>query len=577
MKKNNIKIKKVIKKVIMSEQDKYQALWRASAHEAVPYTDDFPECLLVLPEFWDGSLSKTQGNAKTITTSINIQGKRGMLMISDDGLGIRNRRRLLSWAASKAVDNIHRNGHGIKKALTKWMREHPTAVWSIQWRNKGQNVQKASPPFLGYDDTLVEEDEEDQTTLFPSGTRFTMEFDTSILGKAYENESIETLKEMIKEIVLTRYRESVLDRIEFIIELENEKGRLRESSKQDNWHSFEFQLEKHLEQDGFSKLYCNKIENREKGYQVELSIYQLDINGQKPFALKKNFPTYGPKNMPSSRVLLYLDERMIEAIPIYQLLDMDSNHNDLNSYKAIARFIPITENDFEKLPIPCTTKVSMYRSDPGFIWFKNQWKTIFLPLKNGKKRIKEEQKEEKLHVIIDEVEEKIDSNVKIIAVPKTATIPAAATKNAAKASATTAPKTSATMPNAAKISEKTEKIATLSLPTTSTAGSVTTLQKTNSGPSAPVTIPTDTMLAINLSQSNLTQPNLTQPNLTQQKLNQELESDLQKSEFISMHKDLMLFYDKLEHLTLEKMEQKCISHPELKTQFHLIKQFMNYF
>ena len=33
----------------------FHGLWRASANEAMPYTEDYPEALLVLPEFIDGS------------------------------------------------------------------------------------------------------------------------------------------------------------------------------------------------------------------------------------------------------------------------------------------------------------------------------------------------------------------------------------------------------------------------------------------------------------------------------------------------------------------------------------------
>jgi hypothetical protein len=52
-----------------STKEEFAAGWRSSAHEAVPYTDDFPECLLVLPELYDGSLN--QGNATEIHTEID--------------------------------------------------------------------------------------------------------------------------------------------------------------------------------------------------------------------------------------------------------------------------------------------------------------------------------------------------------------------------------------------------------------------------------------------------------------------------------------------------------------------------
>lgn len=41
----------------MSHPQDFESLWRASAHEAVPHTDLFPEALLVLPELTDNSIS----------------------------------------------------------------------------------------------------------------------------------------------------------------------------------------------------------------------------------------------------------------------------------------------------------------------------------------------------------------------------------------------------------------------------------------------------------------------------------------------------------------------------------------
>jgi hypothetical protein len=70
---------------------------------------------------------------------------------------------------------------------------------------------------------------------------------------------------------------------------------------------------------GSNKIYNNKEDN---------------VDGNKQFALKKEFPKYGLKSMRSSRAHISLDGRVIEAIPIYQLLDKEANHNDYNGYKA---------------------------------------------------------------------------------------------------------------------------------------------------------------------------------------------------------------------------------------------------
>jgi hypothetical protein len=76
----------------------FTAQWRASAHEAVPYTEDFPESFLVLPELIDGGIG--QGSASKIKIEIKfIDDNNGYLKITDNGVGVKNPSRLLSWAS----------------------------------------------------------------------------------------------------------------------------------------------------------------------------------------------------------------------------------------------------------------------------------------------------------------------------------------------------------------------------------------------------------------------------------------------------------------------------------------------
>lgn len=74
---------------------------RASAHEAVPYTDDSPECFLVLPELIDGAIG--QGSATKINIEIKfIDDNTGYLRVTDNGTGVKNPSRLLSWASKES-------------------------------------------------------------------------------------------------------------------------------------------------------------------------------------------------------------------------------------------------------------------------------------------------------------------------------------------------------------------------------------------------------------------------------------------------------------------------------------------
>jgi hypothetical protein len=354
----------------------YSALWRSSAYEAVPHTDDFPEALLVLPELFDGSIG--QGKATKITVSINlINESTGILKVTDNGTGIGNERRLLHWAAQKATDNLHRNGHGTKKCLTKWHQEYSTANWSIHYRKQGKNLQHIKGPFKG-PDTFTEEIENDEQTLMPHGTEISIHFNMDVLPSLSNATS---LSAKLREIIQTRYSQEILARTEFIIDIQDTKKRLATSSHAKKWTSFKKAVEDAVEGGVVSVAYSNSINI--VGGRYNMDIFHIDVSGSSSFALKKEFPLYGCKSMKSSRVHVSLAGRMVEAIPIYKLLDKEANHNDFNGWLGFVDFIPNTSEDFDKLPMPCTTKVSFYENDPVFKEFIKKFEKIFKPLMNS--------------------------------------------------------------------------------------------------------------------------------------------------------------------------------------------------
>ena len=82
--------------------------------------------------------------------------------------------------------------------------------------------------------------------------------------------------------------------------------------------------------------------------------------------------------MKSSRVHISLITRMIEAKYAYQLLSgVESNHNKYNGLITFAQFTSNTEGEYDKLPIPCTTKVSMYVNHPVYTIFIDKFNSIF--------------------------------------------------------------------------------------------------------------------------------------------------------------------------------------------------------
>lgn len=341
----------------MSSYDVFKGLWRASAHEAVPHTEDFPEALLVTPEFWDGSI--LQGNATVVKTVFKwLDNSRVQFKYEDNGAGIKNERRLLQWAAPNSVDTMHRNGHGLKKAMTKYMREYDSAKWTISYRKKNKNLQVIHSPFLG-PETVSEEDEYEDKALTPSGTQITFDFDVDVLGK-YES-SPQALFHALRELLTTRYSEQVLRRIDFQLEILKDDIHLRGSSKLNEWHSFEWHLQQRIPRQ--VKLVFEHTEIFPGG-RWNYKEYFLHVPGNTTFDLKNNefFPVYGRKNQSASRVHTFLEDRMIEAIPFHKVLGRGQSHNDDNGRFAIWTF----SGDHEKMPQPATTKVSFYENDQVF-------------------------------------------------------------------------------------------------------------------------------------------------------------------------------------------------------------------
>jgi hypothetical protein len=81
---------------------------------------------------------------------------------------------------------------------------------------------------------------------------------------------------------------------------------------------------------------------------------------------------------------------VIEAVPIFQLMGRDTNHNDYNGYKVFVDFVPNKKDDYGSLPLPCTTKVSLYENDPVYNAFTLKFKDVFEQVQgdNSKKNAK---------------------------------------------------------------------------------------------------------------------------------------------------------------------------------------------
>ena len=337
--------------------DHYAALWRSSAYEAVPYTDDFTEAYLVLPELIDGAMGQGKATEIDIQIKINSERTKGILTMADNGIGITNERRLLSWAAKDPTDNTHRNGHGLKKCLTKFQPDHATAKWEIKYRKRGKGLQVIKGPFLGID-TYVEEIESDDATLTPSGTSIELEFNLDRLG---HNVTDQMILNNIREIIRTRYSNEKLIAVKINLEV----GSIKVSSHDTNmWKSFH----ETVKNSGIVEKLVDNHRVPIDGGHWTMDMYRINCAGRSVSlaALKNGFPHYGSKNMNCSRAHISSDGRMIEAMPLWKLLGKEANHNVLNGIFVFVDFVPTTPDDFKKMPTPCTTKVSFYESDEVF-------------------------------------------------------------------------------------------------------------------------------------------------------------------------------------------------------------------
>ena len=333
------------------ESKHFNALWRSSANEGVPYSEDFPEALLTLPEFIDGALGAGKASQVDITFDITNKDK-CILIVEDNGVGITSVNRITRWAAAEIGDNLTENiyGHGSKKALTKFCPDYNDADWTLEWRKKG-NLNKLTAPFLGKETNHIDDNDEDETTCKDNGTKWTVNFKNSVLGKY---NTPKKLMPALEEIIRTRYEPSDYHEYTININVINGSEEIKESSS--SWKSLKETLD-------FEITFGNVIKTHEKEIQVDNTTvkfvsYKITADGRKYKGPLDRFPKYGCKNMNSTRVHISRLGRYIEHMPYSKFLSKES-HNSMNGQIGFIQFYGV-------LPKPCTTKVKFFEECPIF-------------------------------------------------------------------------------------------------------------------------------------------------------------------------------------------------------------------
>jgi hypothetical protein len=345
----------------------YHGLWRASANEGVPYSEDFSEALLVLPEFIDGALGA--GKASIIDIKFNITNpKECELIVNDNGKGLISEKRMKEWSSKDIGNNETENfyGHGSKKALTKFCPDYNNAKWILYWRKQDRRglsgvLNILSSPFNGLE-TKHTEDDENEDICQTHGTCWKIVFDISVLGK--NNKPNEIMMD-IQEIIRARYESSYYHPYTINIQVTDGATILKKNSTE--WKSLKESLEIELSSDKVKKT-CEYIKKLDKTT-VNFTLYEIVEDGRRYNIT--NMPTFGRKNMNSSRIHIARNGRYIEAMPYAKFMGKEYHNSD----NGKIGFIIFTG---EELPTPCTTKVKMQEECPIF----KKMKTLIIKYMN---------------------------------------------------------------------------------------------------------------------------------------------------------------------------------------------------
>jgi hypothetical protein len=310
----------------------------------------------------DGSIG--QGNATHVSIQfVRTDDRTGVLRVRDNGKGIQNTVRLKHWAAYDSVSNIHRNGHGLKKSITKFTPDFETAVWSIVWKNgEEMGIHEMKYPFVGMDTPITESR---GIAEFTTGTEITIVFEWDRLGRYVKAKD---LKGALKEILRTRYSEEKLVRCRFTIEIQDNTGTEYEDSHADGntWHSFEWYLNDIIRRGNVD------IVLPRRSMTLTTSDSPFDITWYKIARTsdldEQGFPNYGKKQKECALVHVKLNGRTIEMIPFVEFMRNKGKNQD--TYNGNIVMVDFTSVDHTKMPSPCTTKVSLNRETPIYKeWF----------------------------------------------------------------------------------------------------------------------------------------------------------------------------------------------------------------
>jgi hypothetical protein len=341
--------------------------WRANAGEKVVYTEDFPAPILCATEFTDNSTGK--GKAKRVEITFDISGsgsESGMCTFThtDDGVGIErvsDLSRFLKFGSTQSSGTFHHYAWGRFRAMTAFMPDYETAQWTIDFRlcNNPTVMSRLCQPWSTtqkMQDSMTEVPVTDSNRRIGFGIQ--LNFKMSIFGelaKTY-SETPEVLFNKMKERLTTKYSEEVFRTTELVLTVKKGSQIISESSRENNWKTFEQMLRELSETSPAS---CQILFDKTlewKSIQFRATEYFLAKDNDD---LRMAFPTFGRRALECQRVHISNDGRLIES-RAKTLMDKRKNlHGYQNGEIVFINAFAGDSGSFLDQPTPATTKVSI--------------------------------------------------------------------------------------------------------------------------------------------------------------------------------------------------------------------------
>ena len=343
--------------------------WRANASEKVVYTEDFPAPMLCATEFSDNSLAKGKATKVTITFDIT-NPEAGIFTHTDNGVGIEHiadLTRFLKFGSTHSSDTYHQYAWGRFRAMTAFMPEYETAMWSATFKLcKNPNIlNQISQPWSTPENmqrSIVEIPVTESNR--EVGFEMMMMFNMSIFGaehaQIYTADPQKMFNKMKKRLAM-KYPESVFEKTEFILNVKKGDHVITQSSRTHNWKTLEQKLQ---DLTVSSPASCRKVFDEVfnwKSIKARVTEYHLSRDN---LDLKREFPIFGERCIPGQRVHAYVQDRLIESRSKPKM-DKRDGHNTQNGEIVFIHAFSADAGSFADLPTPSTTKVSIKDDCPN--------------------------------------------------------------------------------------------------------------------------------------------------------------------------------------------------------------------